>query len=240
MIGWWPRLLPVMSLTLLWACSVGAGSDCTSMPTETDGRVAEQAQQRHLHALFDKYGQNGSISLEGLYNLLKGVGLDRIRKVMVHHHGNEHNHTHSHTHEHAHVDKLTTHTHHVTSKKGGIDHKSDPIPKVQPDNASGKKSQSDAHHNLYVKMNQELTTPLTTPSYVTKSRRTNRSADYDLTQDHDSYNHTQPNATQSNHTHQPEDTPTHVHDDHDEHEHSHSSLEVHKHTKPPSSPLENP
>ncbi|ROJ35266.1 Zinc transporter ZIP6 [Anabarilius grahami] len=228
MIGWWPRLLPVMSLTLLWACSVGAGSDCTSMPTETDVRVAEQAQQRHLHALFDKYGQNGSISLEGLYNLLKGVGLDRIRKVMVHHDGNEHNHTHSHTHEHAHVDKLTTHTHHVTSKKGGIDHnveKSDPIPKVQPDNASGKKSQSDAHHNLYMKMNQELTTPLTTPSYVTKSRRTNRSADYDLTQDHDSYNHTQPNATQSNHTHQPEDTPTHVHDDHDEHEHGHSSLE---------------
>ncbi|XP_067218642.1 zinc transporter ZIP6 isoform X2 [Chanodichthys erythropterus] len=228
MIGWWPRLLPVMSLTLLWACSVGAGSDCTSMPTETDVRVAEQAQQRHLHALFDKYGQNGSISLEGLYNLLKGVGLDRIRKVMVHHRGNEHNHTHSHTHEHAHVDKLTTHTHHVTSKKGGIDHnveKSDPIPNVQPDNASGKKSQSDAHHNLYMKMNQELTTPLTTPSYVTKSRRTNRSADYDLTQDHDSYNHTQPNATQSNHTHQPEDTPTHVHDDHDEHEHGHSSLE---------------
>ncbi|XP_067308609.1 zinc transporter ZIP6 [Pseudorasbora parva] len=225
MIDRWPRLFQVLSLTLLWACSVGAGSDCTSMPIETDGRVAEQAQQLHLHALFDKYGQNGSISLEGLYNLLKGVGLDRIRKVMVHHRGNEHNHTHSHAHEHTHVDKLTTHTHPVTSKKVGIDHnveKSDPIPKVQSDPATGKKSQSDAHHNLYVKMNQELTTPLTTPSYVTKSRRTNRSADYDLTQDHDSYNHAQPNVTQSNHTHQLEDTPTHVHD---EHGHSHTGEE---------------
>ncbi|CAM4589149.1 unnamed protein product [Leuciscus chuanchicus] len=226
MIDWCPRLFPVVSLTLLWVCLVRAGSDCTSMPIETDGRVAEQAQQRHLHALFDKYGQNGSISLEGLFNLLKGVGLDRIQKVMVHHRENEHNHTHSHAHEHAHVDKLTTHTHPVT-KKGGIDHiveKTDPIPKVQPDPASGKKSQSDAHHNLYMKMNQEPTTHLTTPSYVTKSRRTNRSADYDLTQDHDSYNHAQPNLTHSNHTHHPEDTTTHVHDDH-EHGHSHASLE---------------
>uniref|UniRef100_A0A671K3G4 Zinc transporter ZIP6 n=1 Tax=Sinocyclocheilus anshuiensis TaxID=1608454 RepID=A0A671K3G4_9TELE len=213
MIGRWPRLFPVMSLTLLWACSVGAGTDCKSMAIETDVQVAEQAQQRHLQALFDKYGQNGSISLEGLYNLLKGVGLDRIRKVMVHHHSNGHNHTHAHDHTHAHVDKLTTHSHPATSKKGGIDHnveKSDPIPKVQPDPTSGKKSQSDAHHNLYMKMNQDLTTTLTTPSYVTKSRRTNRSAVYDLTQDHASFNSTQANVTQSNHTHQTEDTPTHA------------------------------
>lgn len=222
MIGWWPRLFPVMSLALLWACSVGA--------IETDGRVAEQAQQRHLQALFDKYGQNGSISLEGLHNLLKGVGLDRIRKVMVHHHGNGHNHTHNHDHSHAHVDKLTTRAHPVTSKKGEIDHsmeKSDPIPKVQSDPASGKKSQSDAHHNLYMKMNQDLTTTLTTPSYVTKSRRTNRSADYDLTQDHAPFNTTQNNVTQNNHTHQSEDTPTHAHDDHDQHGLDHSSLTVH-------------
>uniref|UniRef100_A0A671K120 Zinc transporter ZIP6 n=2 Tax=Sinocyclocheilus anshuiensis TaxID=1608454 RepID=A0A671K120_9TELE len=227
MIGRWPRLFPVMSLTLLWACSVGAGTDCKSMAIETDVQVAEQAQQRHLQALFDKYGQNGSISLEGLYNLLKGVGLDRIRKVMVHHHSNGHNHTHAHDHTHAHVDKLTTHSHPATSKKGGIDHnveKSDPIPKVQPDPTSGKKSQSDAHHNLYMKMNQDLTTTLTTPSYVTKSRRTNRSAVYDLTQDHASFNSTQANVTQSNHTHQTEDTPTHAQDDHDQHGLDHSSL----------------
>uniref|UniRef100_A0A8C1Z2D6 Zinc transporter ZIP6 n=1 Tax=Cyprinus carpio TaxID=7962 RepID=A0A8C1Z2D6_CYPCA len=208
MIGRWPRLFSVMSLTLLGACSVGAGTDCKSMAIETDVQVAEQAQQRHLQALFDKYGHNGSISLEGLYNLLKRVGLDRIRKVTVHHHGNGHNHTHVHDHTHAHVDKLTTRSHPSTSKKGGIDRnveKSDPIPKVQPDPASVKKSQSDAHHNLYMKMNQDLTTTLTTPSYVTKSRRTNRSADYDLTQDHASFNSTQSN----NHTHQTEDTPTH-------------------------------
>uniref|UniRef100_A0A673LZG7 Zinc transporter ZIP6 n=1 Tax=Sinocyclocheilus rhinocerous TaxID=307959 RepID=A0A673LZG7_9TELE len=227
MIGWWPHLFPVMSLTLLWACSLSAGSDCKSMAIETDGQMAEQAQQRHLQALFAKYGQNGSISLEGLYNLLKGVGLDRIRKVMVHHHGNGHNHTHEHDHTHVHVDKLTTRTHPVTSKKGGIDHneeKSDAVPKAKPDPASGKKSQSDAHHNLYMKMNQDLTTTLATPSYVTKSLRTNRSADYDLTQDHAPFNSTQSNVTYSNHTHQTEDTPAHPHDDHDQHGLDHTSL----------------
>ncbi|NP_001001591.1 zinc transporter ZIP6 [Danio rerio] len=227
MIGWWPRLCPVMSLALLWACSVGAGSDCKSVAIETDSRIAEQTQQRHLQALFDKYGQNGSISLEGLFNLLKGVGLDRIRKVMVHHPGNAHNHTHTHDHTHTHVDKLTAHTHPVTTKKGDMDHsveKSDPVPKAQPDPASGKKSQSDAHHNLYMKMNQESTTALTTPSYVTRSRRTNRSADYDFTQDHASFSPSQPNVTHSNHTHHDEDTPTHQHDDHDEHEHARASL----------------
>uniref|UniRef100_A0A8C1PA89 Zinc transporter ZIP6 n=1 Tax=Cyprinus carpio TaxID=7962 RepID=A0A8C1PA89_CYPCA len=210
----------VMSLTLLWACSLSAGSDCKSMATETDVQMAEQAQQRHLHALFAKYGQNGSISLEGLFNLLKGVGLDRIRKVMVHHHGNGHNHTHEQDHTHVHVDKLTTHTHPVTRKKEDIDHnveKSDPVPKAQPDPASGKKSHLDAHHNLYMKMNQDLTTTLTTPSYVTKSRRNNRSADYDLTQDHAPINSTQSTVTQSNHTHQTEDTPAHTHDEHDQH-----------------------
>lgn len=201
------------------------------MAIPADGQMAEQAQQRHLQALFDKYGQNGSISLEGLYNLLKGVGLDRIRKVMVHHDSNEHNHTHTHDHAHAHVDKLTMHAHPVHNKKGVIDHnveKSDPVPKVQSDPASGKKSQSDAHHNLYMKMNQDLITTLTTPSYVTKSRRTNRSADYDLTQDHAPFNSTQSNVTQSNHTHQTEDTPTHAHDDHDHDGLDHSSLPVHK------------
>ncbi|XP_056335538.1 LOW QUALITY PROTEIN: zinc transporter ZIP6 [Danio aesculapii] len=226
MFGWWPRLFPVMPLALLWVCLAGANSDCKSVAIETDGRIAAQAQQRHLQALFVKYGQNGSISLEGLYNLLKGVGLDRIRKVMVHHPGNAHNHTHSHDHSHTHVDKLTAHTHPVTTKKGDLDHnveKSDPVPKAQPDPASGKKTQSDAHHNLYMKMNQESTTPLTTPSYVTKSRRTNRSADYDLTQDHASFSPTQPNMTHSNHTHHDEDTPTHQHDEHDEHEHGHAS-----------------
>uniref|UniRef100_A0A671K6K2 Zinc transporter ZIP6 n=1 Tax=Sinocyclocheilus anshuiensis TaxID=1608454 RepID=A0A671K6K2_9TELE len=194
---------------------------------ETDGQMAEQAQQRHLQALFAKYGQNGSISLEGGYNLLKGVGLDRIRKVMVHHHGYGHNHTHEHDHTHVHVDKLTTRTHPVTSKKGGIDHnveKGDPVPKAKPDPASGKKSQSDARHNLFMKMNQDLTTTLATPSYVTKSRRTNRSADYDLTQDHAPFNSTQSNVTHSNHTHQTEDTPAHTHDDHDQHGLDHTSL----------------
>lgn len=232
MIARWPPLLTITSLALLLACSVGAGSDCRSVTIETDSRIAEQVQQRHLHALFEKYGQNGSISFEGMYNLLNGVGLGHIRKVMVHHHGHARNSTHSHSHAHTHVDKLATHAHPVASKKVVGDHnveKSEPVTKVQPDPAPGKKSQSDAHHNLYVKVNQELTTPSTTPSAATKSRRTKRSADYDLTQDHASFIPVHPNVTHVNHTHQPEDTPDHVHeDDHDEHEHIQHSLEVHK------------
>ncbi|KAA0718766.1 Zinc transporter ZIP6 [Triplophysa tibetana] len=228
MIGGWPRLLTVTSLALLVAFSVGAGPECRSVTIETDSRIAEQVQERHLQALFEKYGQNGSISLEGLYNLLTGVGLGHIRKVMVHHHGNTHNNTNSHSNSHTHVDKLTTHAQAVASKKVEGDHtveKSEPVTKVQPDPAPGKKSESDAHHNLYMKVNQELTTPLTTPSAATKLRRTNRSADYDLTQDHASFA-VQPNVTHTNHTHQAEDAHTHVHeDDHDEHEHIYHSLE---------------
>ncbi|TRY66324.1 hypothetical protein DNTS_024320 [Danionella cerebrum] len=213
MIGSWPWVLLVMSLALLLECSVGVGSDCKTVAIETDVAAAEKAQQEHLHALFDKYGHNGSISLGGLYNLLKGIGLDRIRKVMVHHRGNGHNHTHPHAH--GHVDKLTSESHSTTNKKRDTDHnmeKSDSAPKAQPDAALGKKSESDAHHNLYVKMNQDPTTPLTTPAYVTKSRRTNRSADYDLTQDHAPLSATQPNFTNSDHTHHHKDRPTLEHD----------------------------
>ncbi|XP_049604104.1 zinc transporter ZIP6 isoform X2 [Syngnathus scovelli] len=51
-----------------------------------DAELAEKNQKRHLEALFDRYGENGSISLVGLTRLLHSVGLDRIRNVTVQHH----------------------------------------------------------------------------------------------------------------------------------------------------------
>uniref|UniRef100_A0A8D3DPV0 Zinc transporter ZIP6 n=1 Tax=Scophthalmus maximus TaxID=52904 RepID=A0A8D3DPV0_SCOMX len=64
---------------------------------------AEQSQKRHLEALFNRYGENGTISLDGLKRLLQSVGLDRIRTVMVQHHeqlGHRHHHHHHHHHHH--------------------------------------------------------------------------------------------------------------------------------------------
>ncbi|XP_036418299.1 zinc transporter ZIP6 isoform X2 [Colossoma macropomum] len=221
----WAHLLAVTSLVLFGACLVAVHADCGPVAVETDSRLAEQTQQQHLHALFLKYGQNGSISLAGLQRLLEGVGLDRIRKVVVQHHGNEHNHTHSHSHSHPHAHKHTTQTLSVSSKKesdGSHVEKSDSTPNMHPDSVSGKKSQSDAHHNLYMKRAPDSTALLTTPSYATKSRRANRSANYNLVQDADS---PQSNTTHSNQTENlsAHHLDIHEHDDH-EHDHGQTSL----------------
>ncbi|XP_072525043.1 zinc transporter ZIP6 [Salminus brasiliensis] len=218
----WARILAVMPLILFWACSVGVCGDCGLVAMKTDSRLAEQMQQRHLHALFMKYGQNGSISLAGLQRLLQGVGLDRIRKVIVQHHGNNHNHTHSHTHSHTHVHKHSIQTHSVASKKdsnGSHVEKTDSAPSMHLDSISGKKSQSDAHHNLYMKRAPDSTALLTTPSYATKFHRVNRNANYNVMQDPD-FPHL--NTTSSNHTQQSE---TQHLDDH-EHSHEHGRISL--------------
>ncbi|XP_028987134.1 zinc transporter ZIP6 [Betta splendens] len=87
--------------------------DCSPSTTEAGSRVqflsgvvnkqrAEQSQRQHLEALFNRYGENGTISLAGLKRLLQNVGLDRIRTVMVQHHEQPGHHTHHHDHHHHH------------------------------------------------------------------------------------------------------------------------------------------
>lgn len=49
-----------------------------------------------------RYGENGSISLDGLKRLLQNVGLDRLRTVTVQHH--QHRHDRERHGEHAHGD----------------------------------------------------------------------------------------------------------------------------------------
>ncbi|KAG7526806.1 hypothetical protein JOB18_045407 [Solea senegalensis] len=114
-----------VAVVLLIVSMLGCGSSSesdrgTSTPEVTrlvsavvDPQRAEQSQRRHLEALFNRYGENGSISLDGLKRLLQSVGLDRIRTVMVqhheqldHHHGHHLHDNNSHDHKLVHSEAL--------------------------------------------------------------------------------------------------------------------------------------
>ncbi|XP_074544327.1 zinc transporter ZIP6 [Halichoeres trimaculatus] len=123
------RSLAVMAVMFLLAVNLSGGDGLTgsgcSMPvTETRGSVrlpsavvdsqrAQLSQKQHLEALFSRYGENGTISLNGLKRLLLNVGLARIRTVMVQHH-EQPGHHHHHHHHHHHKDH---HDHHVHEGK---------------------------------------------------------------------------------------------------------------------------
>ncbi|XP_062386806.1 zinc transporter ZIP6 isoform X2 [Sardina pilchardus] len=106
-----PLIGPLLLLLLLlvWPCAVTVGAATSSagcveaVAVATDGRAALQAQERHLWALFEKYGDgNGSLTLQGLQLMLRHVGLGRLRMpAHTHTHTHEHAHTHTHTHTHA-------------------------------------------------------------------------------------------------------------------------------------------
>uniref|UniRef100_A0A8C8C8Q4 Zinc transporter ZIP6 n=1 Tax=Oncorhynchus tshawytscha TaxID=74940 RepID=A0A8C8C8Q4_ONCTS len=182
---WAAAALAVLGLAMCWPCSTGdTGPECTRVTGETgksgseflstiDTQMAEQTQRQHLEALFDRYGENGTISLAGLKRLLENVGLDRIRKVMVQHHDQpvddgaerhlhgHHNHHRNHQHE---DDHNGTH-HQKHSHRPPIEAKKVPetpkVPKVDDPVLGKKVENSDAHHNLYVKKTtaaQEIST----------------------------------------------------------------------------------
>ncbi|XP_047662469.1 zinc transporter ZIP6 isoform X1 [Tachysurus fulvidraco] len=216
---WFPI---VTALLLVRPCLMAVNGDCDPPVVERDRLLAERTQQQHLHALFLKYGENGTISMAGLQRLLEGLGLDRIRRITVQHHGNKHDHTHSHAHSPTHTHKHTTHTHSVGSKKdddGSSVEKSILTSSVNPDSISVKKSQLDIHHNLYIKRDSDATAILTTPSYVAKSRRSERSSDNNLMGSDFSQN----NAT----TYHNENTSTSNLDDHNNHDKNEKSPLTH-------------
>ncbi|XP_062337260.1 zinc transporter ZIP6 isoform X2 [Osmerus eperlanus] len=199
-------------LTLFWPyCNGTTGPECSTVSGErtgvhplptVDSQMAEQTQRQHLEALFNRYGENGTISISGLKRLLQSVGLDRIRKVMVQHHeqaedddAEAHGHTHHHHHHHHHQhhdhnsNQRQKHSHSETNepKKAPKDPK---VPKEEEPTPGKKVENSDAHHNLYVKKTttsgQEMsTTPTYTTNVVVKSaeRRRRRGAGDDLSQD---------------------------------------------------------
>ncbi|KAG9355865.1 hypothetical protein JZ751_000707 [Albula glossodonta] len=191
------KSLTLVCLGLCWGCFYAETStDCgpvgqTGTPGPVvDTQAAEQAQRHHLEALFNKYGKNGTISLDGLKRLLESM--DSIRKVMVRQRA-------GHTGE-GHVDGRThrhTHHHHHHTHRHSQPHWQDPpatkktaeTPKVpRSEGAPVKKAEDpDTHHNLYDKrVPQEVsTTPVYTTNVLLKSQevRSRRSADYDLSQD---------------------------------------------------------
>ncbi|KAL0966583.1 hypothetical protein UPYG_G00297090 [Umbra pygmaea] len=185
MATWWrAAVLAELCLALCWCYSSGDSSpECGTTGSEflstVDTQIAEQTQRQHLEALFDRYGENGTISLDGLKRLLESVGLNRIRKVVVQHHeqpgqdgkeGHEHDGHHHQNHRHNNDHNATrhqkqAHPHTVEPKKMSENAK---VPNPE-EPALGKKAESlDAHHNLYVKKTTAATQELTTmPTYTT-------------------------------------------------------------------------
>ncbi|XP_054877780.1 zinc transporter ZIP6-like [Poeciliopsis prolifica] len=131
----------ILAATLCFAAScVWAAADCSPSPTEASGGArlltavvdaqrAERARRQHLEALFHRYGENGSISLDGLKRLLQSVGLDRIRNVMVKHR-EEPGHHHQHQ---------THHHHHHPGRHPAADHnRTEDLQQNQPTVSAGR------------------------------------------------------------------------------------------------------
>ncbi|XP_049930441.1 zinc transporter ZIP6 [Epinephelus moara] len=158
-------MLTLMLIFLLAeSLSSGDGStslDCSPSTTETnrllsavvDSQRAEQSQRQHLEALFNRYGENGTISLAGLKRLLQSVGLDRIRTVMVQHHEqpghHNHHHHHHHHHHHRHHEGHQHHHYHLHDDNNSHFQKRSETsqPRKLPKTPEVSKDQ-DSHHNL--------------------------------------------------------------------------------------------
>ncbi|MGH0139901.1 UNVERIFIED_CONTAM: hypothetical protein FKN15_070224 [Acipenser sinensis] len=150
-----------------------------------DTQAAEHMQKHHLEILFNRYGENGSISIEGLKKLLESIGLDRIKKVPVRdghfeiehedHLQRGHNH-HPHHHPHLH--------HHPYQHKIPASKKAAETPKIIRNNltVSKKTEDSNSHHKLYAKkvIHEISTTPMYSTNILLKSSemRNRRSVDH--------------------------------------------------------------
>lgn len=47
--------------------------------------LAVTMQRHHLQQLFYRYGENDSLSVEGFRKLLQNIGIDKIKRVHIHH-----------------------------------------------------------------------------------------------------------------------------------------------------------
>uniref|UniRef100_H2LQH8 Zinc transporter ZIP6 n=1 Tax=Oryzias latipes TaxID=8090 RepID=H2LQH8_ORYLA len=106
----------VAAAVLLFAFinDVSASSECGHhfLSSVIDPQKAERSQKHHLEALFQRYGENGTISLAGLHRLLKSVGLDRIRTITVQHRELPGHHDHEKHHHHHHDNEGNSHEEH--------------------------------------------------------------------------------------------------------------------------------
>ncbi|KAG9269821.1 zinc transporter ZIP5-like isoform X1 [Astyanax mexicanus] len=115
-----PNLRTVLSLTLLFhlylSCVVASSkkiliSDSNNRKAERDLSAQEhldeafEEQGYYLQRLFLEYGSNGTLTYEGLQNLLGSLGLGEVSVLEIRHGGTKHSSpSPSHSHPHAHVD----------------------------------------------------------------------------------------------------------------------------------------
>lgn len=82
-----------------------------AFPEKTVGVNTDLAgliQKLHLQELFNRYGENNSLSIDGFRKLLQNIGIDKMKRIKISHdhdHDHDHNHDH-HDHDHDH------HSHH--------------------------------------------------------------------------------------------------------------------------------
>ncbi|XP_037373052.1 zinc transporter ZIP6-like [Talpa occidentalis] len=136
-------------LILTFALSVTNTRTRTAFPQTTEKIIttwdssinvdlAYTTQQHHLQQLFHRYGENNSLSVEGFRKLLQNIGLDKIKRIHIHHdHHSDHDHH--------------SHHNHATSSKNNRkavcpDHDSDGSNK-DPRNSQGKGSHRSEHAN---------------------------------------------------------------------------------------------
>ncbi|KAM4689752.1 zinc transporter ZIP6 [Discoglossus pictus] len=122
--------------------SSGASAPST-LPTEVDSVLAAKTQRQHLLLLFQRYGENNqSLSVSGFRQLLKSLGVERLRSIasearrhehQEHRtHNHHHHHPHHHQHHHPHTEGRSTHCaenkrgrRHVTSHSHPANHKAE-------------------------------------------------------------------------------------------------------------------
>ncbi|XP_023365934.1 zinc transporter ZIP6 [Otolemur garnettii] len=108
--------------------------------------LAVTTQRRHLQQLFYRYGENNSLSVEGFRKLLQNIGIDKIKRIHIHH-DREHHFDHEHHSDH---DRHSHHNHAASSKNNRKtlcpDHDSDSSGK-ESRNSQGKGSHRAEHTN---------------------------------------------------------------------------------------------
>lgn len=91
-----------------------------TMGVNTD--LAGLIQKLHLQELFNRYGENNSLSIDGFRKLLQNIGIDKMKRIKISHdHDHDHDHSHDHDHNHDHHDhdhNHHSHHNHVSLSKG--------------------------------------------------------------------------------------------------------------------------
>lgn len=89
-----------------------------AFPEKTVGVNSDLAgliQKLHLQELFNRYGENNSLSIDGFRKLLQNIGVDKMKRIKISH---EHDHDHGHDHhDHDHDHDHHSHHNHISLSK---------------------------------------------------------------------------------------------------------------------------